>query len=271
MVNSSSENKQDKWIALLATLAIHGALILLFIYIAFTTPLPPFPEAPSPGIEINFGNLTEGTGNTEANDKGDIVSEINEAKTQPQETSPSVSEQAEEIVTSEAENTITINKNKTKKVEKPKEITEQKEVIPQPSNDLQNALNKLKNKKNTGSGGDGSSGNAGNAGDPNGTPDGTGPGGGGGKGFAYTLKGRKILKRPDIVDDSQEEGKVVVEIIVDETGKVVKAIPGERGSTTTSAILYAKARQAALSAKFNPSSDGMQEQRGTLTFVFILN
>ena len=78
------------------------------------------------------------------------------------------------------------------------------------------------------------------------------------------------MVKPDKLTDSEEEGIVVVEIIVDENGKVIKATPGQRGSTTTSAKLFAKARQAVRQAKFNPSPDGAKEQRGTWTFVFTL-
>jgi outer membrane biosynthesis protein TonB len=63
---------------------------------------------------------------------------------------------------------------------------------------------------------------------------------------------------------------VVVEIIVDEKGNVIKATPGQRGSTTQSSKLYAKARGAAKEVKFSPSPDGTKEQRGTYTFVFTL-
>jgi len=84
------------------------------------------------------------------------------------------------------------------------------------------------------------------------------------------LKNRKLLKRPELLDESQEEGIVVVEIVVNEDGKVVDAIPGQRGSTTTSAYLYTLARQAAKTAKFSPSPDGATEQHGTITIVFKL-
>jgi protein TonB len=62
-----------------------------------------------------------------------------------------------------------------------------------------------------------------------------------------------------------------VEIIVDENGKVIDAVPGQRGSTTTSAYLYTLARQAAKTAKFNASPEGAKEQKGTYTFVFRLD
>ena len=80
-----------------------------------------------------------------------------------------------------------------------------------------------------------------------------------------------MTRIPSVNSNSPESGKVVVEIIVDADGNVVSAIPGERGSTTTSSILYAKAKQAALTAKFSPSTDGAQEQEGTITFIFILH
>ena len=80
-----------------------------------------------------------------------------------------------------------------------------------------------------------------------------------------------MLGAPRISDNSQEEGKVVVDIIVDNTGKVVRATPGARGSTTTSSILYEKAQKAALATKFNANPNAAQEQKGQMTFIFILN
>ncbi len=86
----------------------------------------------------------------------------------------------------------------------------------------------------------------------------------------YVLNGRTLLKKPGQINSVTEEGIVVVEIVVDEKGKVIKAIPGQRGSTTTSTQLYAIASQKAKEAEFNSSPDVLQEQHGTYTFVFRL-
>jgi hypothetical protein len=84
------------------------------------------------------------------------------------------------------------------------------------------------------------------------------------------LAGRKVVQKPEMLTDANEEGTVVVAIIVDENGKVINAIPGQRGSTTTSSSLFAKASGAAYKTRFNKSPDGAVEQRGTYTFVFTL-
>ena len=131
----------------------------------------------------------------------------------------------------------------------------------------------MKDKKGNGDGGKntGGTGNGNNTGVGDGPGTGIGdgtPGGPGGTG--WDLKGRKLLKKPDRMTDSKEEGTVIVEIIVDENGNVKDAIAGKRGSTTTSAHLYALARQAAKQIKFNSSPDGTKEQHGTYTFVFTL-
>lgn len=263
--------KQSKWIAIVGTLAVHSIILFLFIAVTHTTPIPPYPEGTSPGIEVNFGNFVEGTGNVEDDNMGNNEpAEV--AATQPNEAVQSNSNE-NNYVTNDAEQTVALSNKPV--VEK--NNTEVKPVEPEQkaSAELLNALKAFKASKNkkpgTSGGGDGNSGNPGNDGDPNGNPNTHGKGGSGGDEFGVDLKGRKIIKPPDIADDSQEEGKVVVAIVVDASGKVISAEPGQRGSTTTASILWTKARQAALSTKFNPSPDGVAEQRGTITIVFALS
>ena len=81
------------------------------------------------------------------------------------------------------------------------------------------------------------------------------------------MKGRAMVKPPKLPTDLEEEGKVVVEITVDSEGTVIEANPNGRGTNTTSAMLKAKAKQAALATKFNVDGK-FEEQRGTITIIF---
>ena len=111
-------------------------------------------------------------------------------------------------------------------------------------------------------------------GDGNGNGDGKGPGEGPGNGpgskYGIDLKGRAVVKPPKLPSDTKEEGKVVVEITVDSEGNVIEASPNGRGTTTSSALLKAKAKQAALATKFNVEGK-FEEQRGTITIIFSFN
>ena len=133
-------------------------------------------------------------------------------------------------------------------------------------------LSKAFNKNNQTSKGDGTTNKKGDQGSQEGDPNSKNYiGGGSGDGIRHNLRGRSIASKPSIRDDSQDEGKVVVDIRVNQNGKVIAAEPGARGSTTTSKILYKKAKEAALNTRFNASPDAPQEQRGQMTFIFILN
>ncbi len=81
------------------------------------------------------------------------------------------------------------------------------------------------------------------------------------------LKGRKLVSIPLAIADSDDEEIVVVEIVVDEKGNVIKAKPGLQGTTTSNSRLLAKARMAAIKLKFNESI-GTIEQTGSYTFIF---
>jgi hypothetical protein len=267
------QNK-NKLVAIAITIAVHALLFLLFVLTVFITPLPPFEIKPTPEIELSLG--MEGFGNSDPGGSGENDPEM--------ETTPVVATSAIDNSTSSAPNVITDDTEESVSVKttpeatnKPKATTTAPKVEEQkPSKNLLNALARLKSKKKhvgkgegTGkTGGSGSGTNEG-IGGSNGTGRGNSTPGGIGIGD-YDLTGRQLVKKAQSMSDTHEEGIVVVEIIVNQYGKVIKAIPGQRGSTTTSANLYAKARQAALNVKFNPSDKGIKEQRGTYTFVFIL-
>ena len=90
------------------------------------------------------------------------------------------------------------------------------------------------------------------------------------KGIAYNLQGRNFQSLAPPNYDYQGEGKVVVEITVDRTGKVTEAIPGTKGSTTLDEYLLSAAKEAALKARFEPKSDAPAFQKGTITYNFVL-
>lgn len=86
------------------------------------------------------------------------------------------------------------------------------------------------------------------------------------------LEGRTVdkagLKRPAY--NTQERGVVVVDIWVDQYGKVVKAIAGGDGTTVTDKTLWNAARAAALETGFNMKADAPALQQGTITYIFNL-
>jgi outer membrane biosynthesis protein TonB len=126
--------------------------------------------------------------------------------------------------------------------------------------------NALANSKNAGtsSTGEGVAGGPGNQGVPSGSVDSKNRGEGSG------LGGRGYQKLPQPKYNYQDEGKVVVEVSVDRSGKVVQAVPGIKGSTTLNDYLLRVAKEAALEARFEVKSDAPIIQKGTITYNFIL-
>jgi TonB family protein len=89
-------------------------------------------------------------------------------------------------------------------------------------------------------------------------------------GITYNLGGRSILSLPYPKYASESEGRVVVEVSVDPSGKVVQANPGTKGSSTLDGYLLNAAREAALKARFEVKQDAPALQKGTITYNFIL-
>lgn len=86
-------------------------------------------------------------------------------------------------------------------------------------------------------------------------------------GNSWSLKGRNIKSLPKPSTRFNQEGKVVVFIQVDASGKVITATVGE-GTTVSDYQTRQVALEAARKAEFSPSD---QTQVGTITYTFKLN
>ena len=265
-------NIKDRIAAFGITTLLFASLLLFLFYYLIITPLPIYPVEPEITVDINFGG---GGGEMGLEGMGEPDNSAVVAQANP--TTPISNENVFSANVGDPDVSVKEDK-KTKKNDK-SVVKKQVEKEEQPSQELLDFMKNV-NKKLSKSSGESTNPTGTGSGDHGtGLGEGDNPNGHGGKGDndkgshgtgTYQLSGRKLLKRPDLLDESQEEGIVVVEIVVDQSGRVIDAIPGQRGSTTTSAYLYTLARQAAKTAKFSSSDDGVSEQHGTITIVFKL-
>lgn len=250
------KEKDSKW-GLIGTVAFHLILLLLFIFFGLKTPVP----IPTQSILINFGTSNDGAGEVQPENYNPQQSNENtpDPVSNPQNTATSINE----VATNDNSESIKINKNKqTEKVTE--EIKEEQKVN-------EKALFPANKNKGGGSSGEGETGNPGDQGDPLGDRNAkshTGNTSGGGD--SYSLGNRKALSKPKPIYDCKEQGKVVVEIFVDQQGNVIKINAGIRGTTNSAPCLVSKAEDAARKTKWEPDSDAPELQRGTITYNFEL-
>lgn len=263
------------------SIGIHALIFLALLFLYISSPIPPFEEGLAGGggggSFVEFGTL-----------------DVEEAP--PVTRAPVAQPKDEEILTSDLEETVTIDQPEKKKetpkpVKQPVVAVKKEEPTKKPPVELAkvevrkpderslypgrkgNAGSPTGTSQGSGTGGEGTgSGGGKGSGTGSGSGGGSGTGSGGGNGdgvgLGFDLQGRGWRKKPSLEESSQEVGKVVIEVIVDKDGNVTNTNGPFRGSTTTSPILVNKARQAAMQAKFSKSPTGVEEQRGTITFVF---
>ncbi|PHS09184.1 MAG: hypothetical protein COA88_05135 [Kordia sp.] len=86
----------------------------------------------------------------------------------------------------------------------------------------------------------------------------------------YGLEGRLPLRRPVPIYTCSKEGRVVVLIKVDRTGRVVEATPGVKGSTTKNKCLLSRSKEAALKTKWQAAANAPEKQIGKIVYNFSL-
>ena len=244
---SIQQQQSDRRTGIITTLVLHVLMVLLFLFFGLSQPNPIPPEV---GIELAFedaGGLTGGD------------PDPNPGSPQESATPVTAPAQPEDVVTDEA------SEVEVPKPVKPTPKPTPKPETPKPPKPNPNALFNPSTNPSS----------APTNGPPGGndTP-GEKPGGGigsfSGKGFNGRLDGRGFMRGPSISEKPSEGGKVALDIFVDRSGKVTRVAFNLDRSTTTSQVLFNLARKAALQCTFTADPNGQAEQKGEMTFVFIL-
>jgi len=253
---AEEQEKKNKRIALATSIAVHGLLLLVFLFVvAWRAPNPPLPEY---GIELNFGSDDVGTGpiqptepagstqpsqDEEEQARNDQQQE--EEKPQVEESKPQEAKPIEQPVVTKQESPVTLKEEKKvdpKPVEKPKE-KEQKEVIKTETKPKETVTEDKSATKTTAdktttdnkegkpvSHGDDAN-KTGDKGDPKGKIDadalyGKQGGGAGGAGLELAGWDWDFIPKPNVPNN--ETGRVVFEIKVDDTGEIISIKTIER-------------------------------------------
>lgn len=284
----------------LTTLLLSVLLLLLF-YIGLTYLDPPEES----GIAVNFGTMEFGSGEQQPQEK--IKSEpldIPEPPAEAEQIQEEVEEEVEEVVdevvkeqptekvlTQESEESIRIRQQKEAKRKADAEAAKVKAEAQRKAQERRDAEERLKKEQEakkkkldammggigksdgTASGSEGNNDKAGDKGQPDGNPYATtyygAPGSGTGTG-GYGLSGRSLVTKGKVQQECNEDGRVVVKIIVDRNGKVIKATPGVKGTTNSAPCLLEPARKTAFMHKWNLDSNAPSQQIGFVVVNFKL-
>ena len=261
-------------------------LLLLFSWVGLSYFDPPI----SYGMEVNFGTSNQGKGTVQPKLPPKQIQKQNiQPKTVTPKTSPKATETKTSKVLTQKEASIPVVKkaNKpnpnsiNKKVKTPDEKIKKevkKEETPKPTVSkstkqvLSNLLNpKMKTGKNLqGEGNDEVSGDKGKI---DGNPYASsyyGKAGLGGKGSGFGLNGRSLQNQGSVTQECNQEGTVVVRIIVDKSGSVVEAEPGVKGTTNSDPCLLEPAKRTALLHKWFPDLNAPNNQVGFVVVKFKL-
>ena len=254
---------KDKRKSFIASVIFHLLLMIVFIFSGLTMP-DPIPEEVGLPVQLDLGNVETGSGE-EQPESTDVPEEVQPVE---EEIVEEVTAAPDPVATQEEASDLVVPP--TKETKKPKEKPKKE---PKLDERLKNVLkaNPFQTSKDNTSTGEGITDEAGDFGKPDGAPEGSSLNGTyDGGGISANLSGRKFNGAPLIQSDLQESGKIVINIIVDRDGKVVRATPGGRGTTITNPALTKRALESARKAKFSPNQSAATEQPGTLEYIFIL-
>ncbi len=278
------ETKHEKNSAKITALITVILLLLLFVVGA------PYMDPPEEyGIAVNFGTTDFGKGNVQP--KKPIKSEPKEINEPPQpdvskeEPTPAkTSEVKEEVLTADNAEEIAIKKQKeaeakakaiadAKAKAEADRIAKEKREQEEKKKKLDALIGGVSKSEGTETGSEGNDNKVGDKGQLDGDPYAPsyfgGPGSGNG-GVGYGLNGRGRATYKTLKQDCNESGMVIVKIIVNQSGNVISAEPGQRGTTNTASCLLEPAKKIALSHKWPADPNAPAKQIGFVKVNFKL-
>jgi outer membrane biosynthesis protein TonB len=268
MEYQQEENNYPKAFAF--TGVIMAVLIALCYLIVFHN--PPKQEDGTGGILVNYGTTDEGMGNdltsVEEPSKAEKPNHTKPTKVIPAPPTPQktqVEQSDKKVVTQNTEDAPEV----TSTAKKPSK-TVATEPVTKPAKPTVNQNTLYKGKSNGATGeGDGTTNTPGNQGKPNGSTltdnyNGTGSGNGG-----LQMAQRSFVSKPSVTANNRE-GKIVIDILVDQNGNVTSAKAG-KGTMIDDYNLIQKCENAVLNAKLNASPTATESQPGKVVFVFKMN
>ena len=271
------ETKHERDSAKITALITVILLLLLFVV------GPPYMDPPIEyGVAVNFGNSNVGSGKIQP--KKPVKSEPKKVEEQPkveesQPESAKPKEIKEEVITQDTEESIAIKKQKAAEAKalaeakaETERIAREKRIQEEKKRKLDALIGGVSKSDGDTTGSEGNDNKAGDKGQLDGNPYAPsyfGDPGAGSGGKGYGLGGRGKATFTKVIPDCQEEGRVVVEIHVNKSGRVVKAIPGKKG-TTGDSCLFEAAKKTALSHKWPADSKAPTTQIGWVEVNFSL-
>ncbi|MBY0424522.1 MAG: hypothetical protein K2Q22_02705 [Cytophagales bacterium] len=282
---SDSKNRN---IGLATSVGIHGLLLLLFFFLLAYT--PPNPPLPSYGVELNFGLDDQGSGDIQnTGPTGNEPQPNEQVQTGPQEqstpqentaSSPAESGNDNQLSDPNAETVVNAEEPKS---EPKKSIPENKtpavnESEKQPTKPSELNSKALFNKSNSGNNNNGDdNGKVGDKGNPEGSLNakafygnpGTGNGGPGGSGGGSSLElsGWTWDFKPKPKDESNENGRIVFEIKVNQDGEIESIKTLEKTVTPAVEKVYRAEVERLTFSKINNSTEAPPLSTGKITFI----
>lgn len=237
------------------TAAIMALVAVVLLAFGYDPPDPPIPEE---GVEVNVGDSDFGLGESvePASEASSYTPPAAQNQVATQNTEPSVG-----MPSTPNQGTVT---NPVAQ-EQPQVENKEPEIN-------KNALftGRRNQTGQTGTGSEGITSGTGNQGKPNGSPNSNNYNGNGGNGTSYSLKGRSVVSIPKPEYNSNLQGRIVIDIWVNQQGQVVRVEGPSQGSTITNSGMVEHAKKAARKARFNADIHALEEQKGSITYIFTI-
>ena len=265
--------------------ALIAIILLLLLFVVGTTYMDPPEEY---GVAVNFGNSDFGKGNVQP--LKPVKSEPLKIEEPPQpdvsKSEPTKSsETKEEVLTQEDAESIAIKKQKeaearakaiadAKAKAEADRIAREKREQEEKKKKLDALIGGVSKSEGSETGSEGNDNQSGDKGQLDGNPyapsyfggQGTGSGG-----VGYGLNGRGNASFQRLKQDCNESGMVIVKIVVNQSGNVISAEPGQKGTTNTAPCLLEPAKKIALSHKWPADPKAPTRQLGFVSVNFKLS